>query len=347
MRAKRIDRSGIPPALDLHAKFEVTVIDNNPARLAELSALMPNIRIIAADISTPEGAALLTEEVDNVQGNIADADLIISALPPAIGFRALRTVIEAGKNTVSVSTLLEDTKELHLLAKRNAVTAVIDAGIAPGLSNLILGYHLKQMKIEFPGVGMLQAIHYNGLGNLTQTMCKSIHNMKQKMLRFPQHLDYIRSLEKYGLLANDPIQLATDLWIRPIDITARSLESHMGLNENDSDTIALRITLRGKQQSYVYQLLDEYDHASQISAMSRTTGYTCTAISRLILTGLFTQKGVISPEIIGMQPECFTQVIDDLHNRGVVLDIKHMEYEKHNLLTENSLPSAINSLRAS
>jgi len=104
---------------------------------------------------------------------------------------------------------------------------------------------------------MLQAIHYNGLENLTQTMCKNIQNMKQKMLRFPQHLDYIRSLEKCGLLANDPIQLATDLWIRPIDITAKSLA------------------------------------------------------------------------------------------RGVVLDIKHTEYEKHNLLTENSLPSTINSLRAS
>ena len=37
--------------------------------------------------------------------------------------------------------------ELDGLAKENHVTAIVDCGVAPGMSNLILGYHNERMKI--------------------------------------------------------------------------------------------------------------------------------------------------------------------------------------------------------
>jgi saccharopine dehydrogenase-like NADP-dependent oxidoreductase len=34
------------------------------------------------------------------------------------------------------------------LAKRNSVTAVVDCGVAPGMGNLILGHHDRQMDVD-------------------------------------------------------------------------------------------------------------------------------------------------------------------------------------------------------
>jgi len=383
-------------AFDLGEKFQVTVIDNDRARLALLSRLMPNIKLIQADLSILEESTALLD----------DADLIINALPPAIGFQALRAVIEAGKNSVSVATLLGDTRELDRLAKRKGVTAVIDAGIAPGLSNLILGHHVQQMEIheyecffgglpripewplyhrdfyppsellaeylhsaeivdqgqvtsvtplnhieqiEFPELGVLAAIHYNGLGTLAQTMGHKIQHMRQKMLRYPQHLDYILTLRKCGLLSNELVQLAADRWVRPLDLTAKVLEAGMNLGENDSDVITLRVTMRSTTQSYVYRLFDQYDHATQFTAMSRTTGYTCAAMSRVVLNGIFAQQGIVSPEFMGMQPACFSQIIDELKSRGLTFDIEHTEHEKlkHNALIDNPLSSVAATSRVS
>ena len=57
-----------------------------------------------------------------------------------MGFRTLKTVIESSKNIVDISFFPEDAFELDQLAKDKKVTAVIDCGVAPGCSNLILGY---------------------------------------------------------------------------------------------------------------------------------------------------------------------------------------------------------------
>ena len=57
----------------------------------------------------------------------------------------------------------------------------------------------------------------------------------------------------------------------------------------------------GKEKEISYLLYDEFDEASGISSMSRTTGYTCTAAINLLAEKKFTEKGVFPPEIIGKE----------------------------------------------
>ena len=71
---------------------------------------------------------------------IGDQDIVVGALPSAFGLAALRTVIEAGKPYCDISFLPENALELDALAKERGVTAVVDCGVAPGLSNLLTGY---------------------------------------------------------------------------------------------------------------------------------------------------------------------------------------------------------------
>jgi saccharopine dehydrogenase-like NADP-dependent oxidoreductase len=49
---------------------------------------------------------------------------------------------------VDISFFPEDPFLLDALAKQNGVTVITDCGVAPGMGNIILGYHNKRMKIN-------------------------------------------------------------------------------------------------------------------------------------------------------------------------------------------------------
>lgn len=70
---------------------------------------------------------------------IADADVVVGAVPGRFGQSMLRTVIEAGKPISDISFAPENPLELDGLAKEKKIAAVVDAGVSPGLSNLAVG----------------------------------------------------------------------------------------------------------------------------------------------------------------------------------------------------------------
>ncbi|HNU89722.1 MAG TPA: saccharopine dehydrogenase C-terminal domain-containing protein, partial [Ferruginibacter sp.] len=78
---------------------------------------------------------------------LKEFDFIISAVPGFMGYKTLEAVILAKKNVVDISFFPENALELDKLAKENNVTAIVDCGVAPGMSNLILGYYNERMKI--------------------------------------------------------------------------------------------------------------------------------------------------------------------------------------------------------
>ena len=58
-----------------------------------------------------------------------------------MGFNTLKDVIDIGKNIVDISFFSEDPFELDDLAKKNNVIAITDCGVAPGMGNIIFGFH--------------------------------------------------------------------------------------------------------------------------------------------------------------------------------------------------------------
>jgi len=109
--------------------FQVTVADIDEKKLDELTK-ETDIRGIKVDLSSSEG----------IRKMVADQDIVIGAVPGFLGFNMLRSVIEAGKNIVDISFMAEDTLSLDGLAKSRGVTAVVDMGVAPGMSHMIVGY---------------------------------------------------------------------------------------------------------------------------------------------------------------------------------------------------------------
>ena len=76
---------------------------------------------------------------------MADADIVLGALPSSLGLGALQAVIEAGRHYCDISFMPEDPMELNGLAETRDVTAVVDCGVAPGLTNMLAGYAVEQL----------------------------------------------------------------------------------------------------------------------------------------------------------------------------------------------------------
>jgi len=69
--------------------------------------------------------------------------------------------------------------------------------------------------------------------------------------------------------------------------------------------------------TYTYDMFDEYDPATGVPSMARTTGYTCTAVARILLDGVYSQKGISPPEFVGRMVGCREGVEKYLEDRGV------------------------------
>ena len=64
-------------------------------------------------------------------------------------------------------------------------------------------------------------------------------------------------------------------------------------------------------------MLDRFDTKTLTSSMARTTGYTCTAAVNLLAKGMFNEKGIMPPELVGKHKDCFDFIVDYLKERGV------------------------------
>jgi lysine 6-dehydrogenase len=123
-------------AQDLASKYEITAADLQTDTFDLLS--QAGIRTIQADLYDPG-------QIENL---IPEYDLVVGALPGHLGYQTLEKVIRAGKNIVDISFMPEDYFQLDDLARSKKVTAVVDCGVAPGMSNILLGYYHKKIKID-------------------------------------------------------------------------------------------------------------------------------------------------------------------------------------------------------
>ncbi len=124
-------------AIDLAANYQVTSFDLSDTSLALLTQKNNSIKTIQTDLSDHHNYGTL----------LSGFDFIISAVPGFMGYKTLEAIINVKKNVVDISFFPENALELDALAKKNEVTAIVDCGVAPGMSNLILGYYNERMKI--------------------------------------------------------------------------------------------------------------------------------------------------------------------------------------------------------
>lgn len=350
-------------ASDLAKDYEVTCFDLNAVSLDELKIKDPSVQTVAADLS-------LFAEYANW---FSTFDIVVTAVPGMMGYKTLEAVINAGKNVVDISFFPEDALQLDKLAKEKEVTVITDCGVAPGMSNFIIGRCNEEMKITsiecyvgglpkerkppfeykapfspadviqeyirparlvegglvvtkpalsekelivFDEVGELEAFNTDGLRSLIYTMAH-ITDMKEKTLRYPGHIDLIIALQQAGFFDTKPLRIK-EVDITPLDFTSKLLVNEWKLGAEEEEFTVMKVIVKGNNKTVEYNLLDRYDAATKTSSMARTTGYTCTAAVNLITNGLFTEKGIFPPELVGKDKTCFDFVMEYLKERNVI-----------------------------
>jgi saccharopine dehydrogenase-like NADP-dependent oxidoreductase len=176
----------------------------------------------------------------------------------------------------------------------------------------------ETMTIDLDKVGTLACLNSDGLRTLIRTT--DIPDMFEKTLRYPGHVDLMRIFKDAGFLNMTPIQVE-GASVRPIDVTASLLSPLWKYEPGEADLTVMRLVISGvedgKPMTYTYDLYDEYDPATGALSMARTTGYTCTAVTRSVLDGGYSQKGISPPEFVGRVDGCWESVERYLKDRGV------------------------------
>ncbi len=125
-------------AIDLAKNYSVTSFDISSAPLQALAEKNNTVKCVKTDLSDFKNYNLL----------LKNFDFVISAVPGFMGYKTLQAVISAGKSVVDISFFSEDALQLNGLAKQKNITAIVDCGVAPGMSNLLLGYYNAKIKID-------------------------------------------------------------------------------------------------------------------------------------------------------------------------------------------------------
>ncbi len=112
---------------------EVLSVDANPASIIGLDTY--GIRGLAADLSDPAA----------VSRAVAGADVAVNAVPGFMGLATLGAVVDAGIPAVDIAFMPEDPVVLDDAARAAGVPVVVDFGVAPGISNLLVGYGAQRL----------------------------------------------------------------------------------------------------------------------------------------------------------------------------------------------------------
>jgi saccharopine dehydrogenase-like NADP-dependent oxidoreductase len=129
---------GSAMAIDLSKNHNLFLADYDLNALKTIQSKNSNIQISQLDVTDSKA---LSEW-------IAPADIVLLAVPGFLGYKALETIINSGKNVVDISFSPENILDLNPLAVEKGVTVIVDAGVAPGIPNYLLGYWDAQLNIE-------------------------------------------------------------------------------------------------------------------------------------------------------------------------------------------------------
>lgn len=304
---------------------------------------------------------------------IDDVDLVIGLSPGKLGFNVMKACVEKKKNLVDLSFMAEDPFLFQEQAIKKGTTIIPDCGVAPGLSNILIGKSASELdevedvltyvgglpqkaipplnykitwcvedlfeeytrkarivrndetvevdalegleEIEFEGLGEFEAFFTDGVRTLHHTI--RANNMWEKTLRYPGHAEKIRLIKKLGLLKKESVK---SIGMSPWEFMCRFWEENLSFFE-EKDFVLMRTKVSGKKNStkfmHTCEMIDYFDEKRNITAMGRTTAYTAFAVIKLLHENKIERKGVIPPEILGMDKKIFEKIKHTLEEKNI------------------------------
>jgi saccharopine dehydrogenase-like NADP-dependent oxidoreductase len=304
---------------------------------------------------------------------IGSADLVIGLAPGRLGMNVMKACVEQQTSLVNLSYMGEDPLVFHQQAVDGGIVIIPDCGVAPGLSNLLVGHATTQLDeledviiyvgglpqnpqpplnykvtwcvedlfeeytrktkivknyelvevdalegledVAFEGMGTFEAFFTDGVRTLHHTI--SAKNIWEKTLRYKGHAEKIQFLIKLGLLSKERLKTVP---ISPWEFMRNFWTEKLSFFE-ETDVLLLRAIITGRKGAtrlqHTFEVVDFFDEKRNITAMGRTTAYPAFAVIKLLMENKIDKRGVIPPEILGMNPEIFKEIESLLKERDI------------------------------
>jgi saccharopine dehydrogenase-like NADP-dependent oxidoreductase len=151
-------------------------------------------------------------------------------------------------------------------------------------------------RLTVDGVGELEAFYSDGLRTLLHTV-PGVPEMGEKTLRWPGHMAAIQPLVADGTMV-------------------ATLRERCTLDPPE-DLVVLLIRFRRGSKWERVTMVDRYDPATRMTAMSRTTALTTSVCAQLVAAGLTPPAGVQPLEKVGADARSFAFIRERMTTRGV------------------------------
>ncbi len=170
--------------------------------------------------------------------------------------------------------------------------------------------------IEVEGVGELEAFHTaGGISSMPLRYQGHIPTMEYKTLRYPGHAHIMEAIRELGLISDQPIQHG-DHQIIPRDVFIDVVSPKLR-NPKGNDLVALRVRVEGTKDgaphAKQFDLVDQYNPETGVTAMMRTTGYSLAITALMQVDGRVERMGALTPDE-AMPAESY---IEELAQHGI------------------------------
>lgn len=174
--------------------------------------------------------------------------------------------------------------------------------------------------IHFDKVGTLEAFNSDGLRSLVYTM--KANQMAEKTLRYPGHIDLIKTMKQSGFFDETPITV-NGVTLQPLEFTKSILFAQWKLEAAEADLTVMRVQADGSSNDgtpfrITYDLFDKPDPTLGAHSMARVTGYAATSALRMMHEQMLVKPGIHMPEFIGKEDEIVAFMLNDQQKKGII-----------------------------
>lgn len=323
--------------------YQVSVVDANHDNLPEGVHHVLNANLQNYD------------ELVGVMGN-NDYDMAVCTLPAELGYNCVKAALEVGIDIVDLSYAAEDLMVFDQEAKDKGLTVVVDVGVAPGLTNLLIGR--AQLTSPDSIIAMVGGVPQNHLEPFGYTITWSLDDLMEEYVRPARirvdgetqvvpalsglenvsivhdgeaitleafYTDGLRSvLENHGDVPN--ISEKTMRYPGHVEEITPRLELDKSYLKHDfekkcktgePDLLVMKVSADDDSVTMYVKSDDE------LSAMAKTTALSCATFASLVASRTLTTPGVLPPEKLAADDDVYKFVLDKMSEYGVSFSEKY------------------------
>lgn len=329
--------------------YQVSIADSNKVTAATMPAGLHHV--IRADLS----------DYDNLLELFVDYDLVVCALPADLGFGCVKAAAAAGINMVDLSFAEEDMSGLDAEAKQKGLAIITDAGVAPGLSNMVAGRAMlgKPDLVEI----IVGGIPQNKNEPFGYTITWSVEDLMAEYVRPARFLEggqiqtvpALSGVEKLGVIGfyPDEPERGEIFEIFYTDGLRSLLDNNNGVPDVVEKTLRwpghvkaiqgplsagpeglmkeMKARCRvGSPDALIMRIRADQKSAiliahsdDKMSAMAKTTALSCATFASLLARELVSQTGILPPEKLASDDKIYMAVLDKMASHGVTFSTKY------------------------